>query len=287
MMKFIPGLWGSMFGGLTKIKMEASLEEPSGYIRDESRGQSVNMHLTTAIILGRSCRLPETERCASDLNQYFKDGPPHALPFKEIEIGIDHLLSLARSEMEKHLFYQIPPDLTGYYQTPKDSEPTLFGHVVDTAFPSVRNDVVNAGKSLACGLNNAAVYHLVCVAEIGLRVLAWDRRVQVKHNKKVVPLEFAQWGELINKIEPEVAAIKNWKSKPLSADAQRFYNRALVELRAFNAGWRTHVMHARDHMYQTDETVALFGHVKRFMETLAERLSEAQRTPKIWKRPTS
>ena len=100
-----------------------------------------------------------------------------------------------------------------------------------------------------------------------------------------MPLEFAQWGELIGKLETEIAAIKKWRSKAISAEAEQFYNSALIEIRAFNAGWRTHVMHARSHAYKTDETIALFGHVRRFMESIATKISESARTPYVWKNP--
>jgi hypothetical protein len=62
------------------------------------------------------------------------------------------------------------------------------------------------------------------VAEIGLRTLAWDRRVVSRQYRKALPIEFAQWGALIDGIEKKVEEIKKWKSKALGAEAQRFYN---------------------------------------------------------------
>jgi hypothetical protein len=207
----------------------------------------------------------------------------------EMEHGLKNLLGLMKSEMEKRLFFSVEPELGNYYNFPASdifkSSPSAFGQPVDDAFPNAKMDMIEAGNCLAVGRNNGAVYHLMCVAEVGLRTLAWDRKVIAKHNKQAVPLEFAQWGDLIGKLETEIEKIKKWRSKPTGAAAEQFYNSALVELRAFNSGWRTHVMHARSHVYKTDETIALFGHVKRFMELLATKISENARTPYVWKNP--
>jgi hypothetical protein len=36
--------------------------------------------------------------------------------------------------------------------------------------------------------------------------------------------------------------------------------------------------------YEFDEAKAVMGHVSRFMSTLATRLSESKRTPRIWRK---
>lgn len=206
---------------------------------------------------------------------------------EEVHFGLKSILGLLKSEMEKRLFFSIEPELGKYYSFPPKNALTdpefSFGFTAETAFPSAKMDMIEAGNCLAVGRNNGAVYHLMCVAEVGLRALAWDRRVEAKQNKKSIPLEFAQWGELIGKLETEVEKIKSWRSKHTSAEAHQFYNSVLVEIRSFNTGWRTHVMHARSHIYKTDETIALFGHVKRFIDVLSTKISENVRTPYVWK----
>lgn len=243
-------------------------------------------HLDSARALVLSYQLPESSAFIDRLQENVHSFSTN----DEIHYGLRNLLELMQSEMEKRLFFSVEPELGKYYYFPpsdifKPLPPTVFGQAVDNAFPSAFMDMMEAGNCLAVGRNNGAVYHLMCVAEVGLRTLAWDRKVIAKHNKQTVPLEFAQWGELIGKLEIEVEKIKKWRSKAVSAEAQQFYNSALIEVRAFNAGWRTHVMHARSHVYKTDETIALFGHVKRFMGALATKISESARTPYVWKNP--
>ena len=45
----------------------------------------------------------------------------------------------------------------------------LFSAPAQIAFPSAGMDIVEAGRCLALGRNNAAIYHLMQVAEVGLR----------------------------------------------------------------------------------------------------------------------
>ena len=207
-------------------------------------------------------------------------------PASKIQHDLQSIMGLMNSEMSKRLFFSVDANLSSYYTPPSAGvaiHHSKFGAKTEWAFPSAHMDMIEAGNCLALERNNGCVYHLMCVAEVGLRTLAWDRRVVAKHNKKAVPLEFAQWGELIGKLETEIDKIKSWRSKPTAALAQQFYNEALSEVRTFNNGWRTHIMHARSHTYTSDDAVALFGHVNRFMAGISKRVSENHRTALVWK----
>jgi hypothetical protein len=215
---------------------------------------------------------------------------------KEIASGFHHLYGLMKSEMRKRLFFVVDPDKRQYFKE-FDLRPqsifgdkivlplSHFGQGVDSAFPSAHLNILEAGNALVFGLNNAAVYHLMRITEVGLRALAWDRRV-VPRNKAgtPIPLELAEWGNLIGGIEVKVKAIQNWRAKLTRENAHQFYNRLLVEIRAFNDGWRRHVMHSRSHNYEDAEAIALWGHVMRFMQTMAIHITESKRTPMVWKK---
>jgi hypothetical protein len=51
------------------------------------------------------------------------------------------------------------------------------------------------------------------VAEVGLRAPAYDRRVTIKRGKSktIVPLDFAQWGEIIGELTKTIALINSLK----------------------------------------------------------------------------
>jgi hypothetical protein len=141
-------------------------------------------------------------------------------------------------------------------------------------------DICEAGNCWVAGCNNAVVYHLICAAEFGLRALAADRSVQIKGGK--TPIEFAQWGEILRELEQKIALIEQWPKGHSKSDAQQFYNDVLASARGFNAGWRTHINHARAKAYPDDEVLALIGHVQRFMQELATRISETTSMPEVW-----
>jgi hypothetical protein len=155
-----------------------------------------------------------------------------------------------------------------------------FGDGVLQAFPQVRVEIKNAGNALAVGLCTAAVFHLMRTAEKGMQVLAWDRRVGNVRNK---PPQLQQWKDVLDGVGAEVNKITGWPNSLglAKTQAEEFYNGALAEFRGFKDAWRNHVMHSRRD-YEFDEAKAVMSHVSRFMRTLATRLSESKRTPKIW-----
>jgi hypothetical protein len=119
-------------------------------------------------------------------------------------------------------------------------------------------------------------------AEVGLWALGKDREVPLAQSGKI---EFAEWGAIIGELETAIKAIQQWPNSATKEDAHKFYNSAVVEIRAFNDGWRRHSAHARPHMpkMEPDEAIALWGHVYRFMNKLAPKIGERYRTPLVWK----
>jgi hypothetical protein len=179
--------------------------------------------------------------------------------------------------MELHMLTSayIPPSHREYFEQEK-----LFGEAVHQAFPKIRTEIRNAGNALAVDLCTAAVFHLMRTAEKGMQVLAWDRRVGNVHNK---PLELQQWKDMLDGVEREVSKITSWpNSRGLAkTQAEEFYNGILAEFRGFKDAWRNHVMHSRRD-YEFGKAKVVMSHVSRFMSTLAIRLSESKRTPRMW-----
>ena len=188
---------------------------------------------------------------------------------------LNGLLQATMTELHMLTSAYIPPSHREYFEQEK-----LFGEAVHQAFPKIRTEIRNAGNALAVDLCTAAVFHLMRTAEKGMQVLAWDRRVGNVHNK---PLELQQWKDMLDGVEREVCKITNWpNSRGLAkTQAEEFYNGILAEFRGFKDAWRNHVMHSRRD-YEFSEAKAVMNHVSRFMSTLAIRLSESKRTPRMW-----
>jgi len=139
-------------------------------------------------------------------------------------------------ELQGKWFAYLPPDKAELFE--KDN---LFGDKVSISFPTADLDIKAAGTCLAADLNTAAVYHLMCAVEIGLRALA--KQLKVKTVKKTVPIELGTWENVISALELKVASnFPRTKKGQIESD---FYKAIFIEFRAIKDLWRNKVMHAR------------------------------------------
>jgi hypothetical protein len=227
--------------------------------------------LLAAKLLAVNAELTETGQFVNRIDKEFRS----PVLVEELQYSFRHLRELMESEMQKHLFLSISPKLADFYEKERP-----LGDDVYNAFPLSRFDLTEAGTCLACGNNVAAAFHCMRAAEVGLRELGRDRQIPVAVNGKI---EFAQWGAIISELEDAVKKIQHWPNSAAKEEAHKFYNSALMEIRAFNDGWRRHAAHVRSHPdMQSDEALALWGHVSRFMEKLATKISEGTYTPLTW-----
>jgi len=156
--------------------------------------------------------------------------------------------------------------------------PNLLGAEVVEAFPSAKDDIREAGNCLAAECTTSAVFHLMRVAEYGLRALAKDRRIKVPRGA----LELATWEDIIQRLETAEQKIQGYP-KTLAREAQfEFYHGAMMEFKRFKNKFRNRLMHARD-SYDRHQARSALDHVGDFMKILASRISESKRTPLTWK----
>jgi hypothetical protein len=190
---------------------------------------------------------------------------------------LDYLANEILGELNAKTFLYVADDRKAYIL----SLQPLFGNKVYANFPSARFDIGDAGKCLAVELNTAAVFHLMRVAEIGLRTLAWDRRVKVLQKNREIPLDLATWEEIIRELEKAETAIQGFK-KTHAREAQfEFYHGAMMEFKRFKNVFRNRVMHTREE-YDRDQAHSVFTHVRDFMKILAGKIAEGKRTPIVW-----
>lgn len=197
----------------------------------------------------------------------------------EIQNTLESIRKYVEAELQLRTFLYIPsPDDQKIRQT------RPFGNRVYDAFPSARRDLSNAGTAFAVELYTGCVFHLMRSAEFGLRALALDRRVKTLTKAgKAFPLDLATWEDILRELDIEAAKIAQWP-KPkgqIRSQATQFYGTAVEEIRGFKDAWRNHVMHTRGH-YIREDAIQLTTHVRRFLVTLASRISEQERTPYVW-----
>jgi hypothetical protein len=160
----------------------------------------------------------------------------------------------------------------------------VIGPLVMAAFPSATDDFMEAASCLAADCNTGGVFHLMRVAEVGLRALAADRNASFKNK----PIDQQEWGTILGYLDGAIKALReapssNWKNPGIKDVQVRFYSEVVAELRSFNEAWRRHIAHARaDGIYDHDYANSVFKHVTKFIQKLAEKISEARVTPEYW-----
>jgi hypothetical protein len=164
-------------------------------------------------------------------------------------------------------------------------EDALFGPAVKSRFPSAGRDIKAAGDCFAAECSAAAVFHLMRVAEIGLRSLVRDRRVSLADKQ----LTDRDWSQVSKKLEIAIfqlrtAPVTRWPEAEQTKDRQIvFYNDLLQELRSFDEAWKNHVSHPGAAVfYNRDQAGEVLKHVRSFMQKLAMRLSETSITEEFW-----
>lgn len=155
----------------------------------------------------------------------------------------------------------------------------LFGPAVSAAFPSADADIREAGNCLAAECNTAAVFHLMRVAEVGLRALARDRRVRLPRKQ---PLNLAAWETIVKELEAAEEAIRHYPKTGAQAAQFAFHHGAISLFAKFKSIFRNQVMHAQQH-FGPDHALRIFEDVRAFMQVLAQRIGESSRTPLVWK----
>ena len=244
---------------------------PSDEVCPNTYLESVRKHLETLAVLSLESDLRET---SSLLNGFVRDWTQD-ITWAEIRYSIDSLYQVMMSEMGKRAFFVLSPSMKDYYKVERP-----LGDAVYDAFPDARFDLTEAGTCLALRCNVACGFHLMRAVEVGMRELGKDRQIPYALSGEI---DFKEWGQIIRRLEEAVKAIQQWPNSHTKEDAHRFYNSVLTELRAFNDGWRRHAAHVRPNPeIHDDKTLALWGHVRRFMSILATTISEGQYTKLIW-----
>jgi len=159
-----------------------------------------------------------------------------------------------------------------------------FGEEVFDVFENARYDAEQGALCIATGTSTAAVFHLMRVAEWGVRALGKElgltRVKEVVKPKpggklqkpvtKYVPIQNCVWEKIENQLRLKSdAKLNKLRPGPAKDKKQQFYGSVLTDFHGFKLEWRNHVMHTRGTYEETDALRAL-THVERFMRSLAE-----------------
>jgi hypothetical protein len=147
----------------------------------------------------------------------------------------------------------------------------LFGKAVYKAFPSARADIKDAGNCLAADLYTAVVFHLMRVAEHGLRALAVKLRARVTHRGKSHPIEFATWDKVITSCNNQIEKARKLSPGPKKQKALSLYADLAQHCLYMKDIWRNSVSHTQS-PYTEIEALSVMERVRDFMRLATQVL---------------
>jgi hypothetical protein len=161
-----------------------------------------------------------------------------------------------------------------YVPAPNDKyfeQDEMFGAKVYDRFPLARDDIKDAGNCYAVFLYTACVFHLMRVAELGLRAIADKVGAEITHNGQAIPLEYGDWNKVIEKIATKITAARKTVNPAEKEKIIGRYSEANDRLIRVRDQWRNDISHTRTR-FNEPETRGILERIKELMIFLANTL---------------
>jgi hypothetical protein len=168
-------------------------------------------------------------------------------------------------ELDSNYFVRIPNDKINFFENDNLFDEDFHKNASD----EINAEIKDAGNCLAAGLKSSAGFHLMRIAEFGLRQLAQHRpainQPDLAHALTAKrPIEEATWKMVYKAIDTEIKSRKDAGTMKMSE--QEFYSHLMIQIRSFQFAWRDPIMHARfERPHEVDD---MFDAVKSFMREL-------------------
>jgi hypothetical protein len=179
---------------------------------------------------------------------------------------LDSIRHSIQVELGERRFAYIPPSNDKYFEQEK-----LFGDEVYEKFKRARQDIKDAGNCLAASLPTAGVFHLMRVAEHGLRSLAQKLRVRLTHTRKNCPIEFADWNKIVEACENRIEEARKLPAGPKRQAKLELYSDAADHCTFMKDIWRNTMAHTRK-SYKESEAIGVLERVRDFTVFLGRNL---------------
>jgi hypothetical protein len=205
------------------------------------------------------------------------DGYFNSKTWVELYNLLSELYDAIEHDLRQENFYHYSREMAALLLSVRSGADVEWKAIID-AFPSSEREIEPGIDCFARGDFSGCVFHMVRIAELGLRTIAGERGVaSVGKNK---PLEWGMWGDVFQAIDKQLEEIRNKPAGPRKEAADMFYRGALSDLR-FLQTYRDPTMHFREE-YGKGEAYDATYRVKALMKTLAFKLSEGNTTPIDW-----
>jgi hypothetical protein len=186
-------------------------------------------------------------------------GLTHQSAFNELKV----LRQCIEADISKHLLVDAKPQKA---RELKDLNSEKWTEIF-TQFSSVECDVRHAIECYVLEQDTACVFHLMRVAEVGLRALARSMRVSLGRKKS---LDWSDWEPILRAMTSTTEQIAQRKKGRARAEQLEFYRGALGEFYGFKDAYRNDVMHGRQN-YDEHQAASMLVRVHELMKRLVSR----------------
>lgn len=190
------------------------------------------------------------------------------IPRFEVGTHVGLIWRMIMSEAKENHFAFVEPKKVEFFE-----QDQLFGKKVFNRFKRAQYDIKEAGNCLATGANTACVFHLMRVAEHGLRALArrFDIELVNTTTRRPKPIEEATWQEIIDEVNLEIRNARN-RATPAQEKRLEAYLHLNTACKAIKHLWRNPVSHLRG-SYTEEKAKIIYSSVRDLMQNACVVLS--------------
>ena len=205
----------------------------------------------------------------STLKRVWRGGGPFffavatGITYQKLQHELEVLRQAIEADLSDRTFVFIPPVDAKLLIEMKETWSGVW-----EALPDSLRDTREAISCYALDRNTAAVFHLMRVAEYGLRHIARKLRVKITHTKKAMPIEFADWEKVITGIKNKIDDVRKLPIGPKRQGELEQYSDAADHCVYMKDIWRNNVSHARKPYKKTD-ALNVLERVRDFMQFVA------------------
>lgn len=223
--------------------------------------------------LGRVSSDEMKSRLALALKCFRTDGEVYGT----LAYELSHILRLLEDRIRVESFFRYDMGKANLLrEVPEQWGQTLASfYMTDDLITEIRAGV----DCFALGYFTASIFHMMRVAEVGLRALAKERGVVLPKDK---PIEYGNWQEILREVDKKVKEIGGTMPAGQAKDrALAFYNDALICLNALKDIFRNQTMHVR-YVFNEPEALRAMRMTNDFMEKLGWEIFDEMEGPIDW-----
>src|ERR1700730_14655145 len=184
----------------------------------------------------------DTHQACLDL-EGFLNLPENMISYDLLYERLERLRSELEYGVKQEYFHHYPREMARLiHQTNIERE---WRNVLQS-FRSSRREIETGLDCYALDDYSGCVFHMMRIAELGLREIARERGITRVGTKKNKPLEWETWKEVSDAIRSELNVIRGKAPGPRRDNAINFYEIALDKIRLMQSLYRDPTMHFRE-----------------------------------------